>query len=212
MPGTRVSDLARIVERLIAALRPERIDVFGSQARGDARVDSDVDLLVIVPQAETGVQTRVGGVCRSRPAFHVSRHSRHGARRVRVAKPRPRITSRNRAARGPCRLCGLKRWRHHGWPRTSWTSYSSTCPWAVRRERARTENAAPRPASLFVSRRDHLGELDALFGVAEARVEATRASARRAGIERHHAQALRPRPVLRDHDQRAPRRTPVPRR
>lgn len=47
-----VGDLARIVRRLVAALRPERIYVFGSLARGDATPDSDVDLLVVVPRAD----------------------------------------------------------------------------------------------------------------------------------------------------------------
>ena len=37
--------IARIVERF----RPERVILFGSYARGDARPDSDVDLLVVMP-------------------------------------------------------------------------------------------------------------------------------------------------------------------
>jgi len=43
--------LAEIVRRLVAACRPERIYLFGSQARGDAGPDSDYDLLVVVPSA-----------------------------------------------------------------------------------------------------------------------------------------------------------------
>jgi uncharacterized protein len=42
-------ELARILQRLIDALQPERIHVFGSQACGDTTPDSDVDLLVVVP-------------------------------------------------------------------------------------------------------------------------------------------------------------------
>lgn len=38
------------VRRLVAALRPERIYLFGSRARGDADQDSDFDLLVVVPE------------------------------------------------------------------------------------------------------------------------------------------------------------------
>lgn len=38
------------VQRLVAALRPERIYLFGSRARGDADQDSDFDLLVVVPE------------------------------------------------------------------------------------------------------------------------------------------------------------------
>ena len=42
--------LAEIVRRLIEALHPERIYLFGSRARGDAGRDSDYDLMVVVPQ------------------------------------------------------------------------------------------------------------------------------------------------------------------
>lgn len=41
--------LAEAVRRLAETLNPERIYLFGSQARGDATDDSDYDLLVIVP-------------------------------------------------------------------------------------------------------------------------------------------------------------------
>lgn len=48
----KVQELAGLVEQLIAALQPEQIYVFGSQARGDARPDSDVDLLIVVPPTD----------------------------------------------------------------------------------------------------------------------------------------------------------------
>ena len=41
--------LAEIVRRLVAALRPERIYLFGSKARGEDDPDSDYDLMVVVP-------------------------------------------------------------------------------------------------------------------------------------------------------------------
>ena len=41
--------LDEIVRRLVAAYQPERVYLFGSHARGDAGPDSDLDLLVIVP-------------------------------------------------------------------------------------------------------------------------------------------------------------------
>jgi predicted nucleotidyltransferase len=44
--------LRAIVARLVAALRPERIYLFGSRARGDATADSDYDLLVVVPASD----------------------------------------------------------------------------------------------------------------------------------------------------------------
>jgi predicted nucleotidyltransferase/HEPN domain-containing protein len=42
--------LAEIVRRLVEALDPERIYLFGSRARGDAREDSDYDVMVILPE------------------------------------------------------------------------------------------------------------------------------------------------------------------
>ncbi|MBI2941886.1 MAG: nucleotidyltransferase domain-containing protein [Chloroflexi bacterium] len=45
-------ELARLIERLVAALAPERVYVFGSQARGDATPESDFDLLVVVPESK----------------------------------------------------------------------------------------------------------------------------------------------------------------
>jgi predicted nucleotidyltransferase len=41
--------VSEIVLRMRAAGRPERIVLFGSRARGTARADSDIDLLVIEP-------------------------------------------------------------------------------------------------------------------------------------------------------------------
>lgn len=41
--------LTEIVARIRAALQPERIVLFGSRARGNARARSDFDLLVIKP-------------------------------------------------------------------------------------------------------------------------------------------------------------------
>jgi predicted nucleotidyltransferase len=45
----RIDDAVRI---LAEAAHPARIVLFGSHARGDARPDSDVDLLVIEPRVE----------------------------------------------------------------------------------------------------------------------------------------------------------------
>ena len=42
------SVLAETVRRLVAALEPERIYLFGSVARGEAGPDSDYDILVLV--------------------------------------------------------------------------------------------------------------------------------------------------------------------
>jgi predicted nucleotidyltransferase len=40
--------LRAIVERLVAALQPERIYLFGSRARGTGTAESDYDVLVVV--------------------------------------------------------------------------------------------------------------------------------------------------------------------
>lgn len=42
--------LAEIVRRLVEALSPERIYLFGSRARGEAAEESDYDVLVVVVQ------------------------------------------------------------------------------------------------------------------------------------------------------------------
>ncbi len=39
--------LQEIVRRLVGAIDPDRIVLFGSRARGDARPDSDLDLLIV---------------------------------------------------------------------------------------------------------------------------------------------------------------------
>lgn len=47
----RDTHLDRLVERIVAAMQPDAIYLFGSRARGDARPDSDYDLLVVVPDS-----------------------------------------------------------------------------------------------------------------------------------------------------------------
>ena len=41
--------LPLIKRRIVRGFRPDRIVLFGSQVRGDARLDSDADLLVVIP-------------------------------------------------------------------------------------------------------------------------------------------------------------------
>jgi predicted nucleotidyltransferase len=54
MSEIKVEDsiLKEIVSRLVEALRPERIYLFGSHGRGEPGPDSDYDLLVVVSGAE----------------------------------------------------------------------------------------------------------------------------------------------------------------
>lgn len=44
--------LQEIVQRIETVVQPERVILFGSRARGDARSDSDFDLLVIAESEE----------------------------------------------------------------------------------------------------------------------------------------------------------------
>jgi predicted nucleotidyltransferase len=49
MSSAQAEALDRALARIVAVMRPEAIYLFGSRARGDARDDSDYDLLVVVP-------------------------------------------------------------------------------------------------------------------------------------------------------------------
>jgi len=49
---SQAGELVRAVNRLVDRFRPDLIYVFGSQARGTLRPDSDIDVLVVVPSAE----------------------------------------------------------------------------------------------------------------------------------------------------------------
>jgi predicted nucleotidyltransferase len=50
-PG-RAADLTDAVNHLVEAFAPDRIYVFGSQARGTPTPDSDIDILVVVSRAD----------------------------------------------------------------------------------------------------------------------------------------------------------------
>ena len=52
--------IRRLTDLLIATARPNRIIMFGSQARGEAGEDSDLDVMVV----EEGVSDRVGEMVR----------------------------------------------------------------------------------------------------------------------------------------------------
>ena len=42
--------LNELVRRIVAEVHPLRVVLFGSRARGEARADSDVDVLVLMPE------------------------------------------------------------------------------------------------------------------------------------------------------------------
>ncbi len=50
--------LARMVDAIVAEVSPERVILFGSQARGDQERQSDVDLLNIQPEPFNTVRKR----------------------------------------------------------------------------------------------------------------------------------------------------------
>lgn len=50
--NTERSVIEEMVRRLVQALQPESIYLFGSKARGDGNADSDFDLLVIVEASD----------------------------------------------------------------------------------------------------------------------------------------------------------------
>jgi len=57
MAGEQTDVLDRMVARVVRAMAPEAIYLFGSRARGDAAADSDYDFLVVVPD-DTPVEQR----------------------------------------------------------------------------------------------------------------------------------------------------------
>lgn len=51
--------IAQMVRRIVEQFDPLQIILFGSRARGDARPDSDVDLLVVFPYVENSFTAAV---------------------------------------------------------------------------------------------------------------------------------------------------------
>lgn len=51
--------ISEMTERIVQRFHPVRVILFGSHARGDARPDSDVDLLVVLPQVENKRESAV---------------------------------------------------------------------------------------------------------------------------------------------------------
>lgn len=52
LPAKQPPYLTEVVDRIVHKFHPVRIILFGSWARGTAREDSDLDLLVVLPKVE----------------------------------------------------------------------------------------------------------------------------------------------------------------
>lgn len=52
IPRTIDSCLSTAIDQLAASIAPERIVLFGSYAHGTPRADSDIDLLLVMPDAD----------------------------------------------------------------------------------------------------------------------------------------------------------------
>ena len=58
-PPSVSEQIDRMVKRIVKNFDPEKIILFGSHARGDAGLDSDVDLLVVMPVEGSIVELRL---------------------------------------------------------------------------------------------------------------------------------------------------------
>jgi predicted nucleotidyltransferase len=71
---TRQEAIAEITRQLVEYYRPVRVYLFGSEARGDAGPDSDLDFLVVVPDDTSEEVMRSGEVYSRVAGLNVSRN------------------------------------------------------------------------------------------------------------------------------------------
>jgi len=63
-PSTSAPDLQAVTAALVGVQpRPSRVVLFGSRARGQARPDSDIDRLVVMPQPTLTANERTSTSC-----------------------------------------------------------------------------------------------------------------------------------------------------
>jgi len=65
----RREDIQRVVDTLARQFKPQRVILFGSQARGDATDDSDVDLLIVLAFSDSPYRMTSAMLRAIRPAF-----------------------------------------------------------------------------------------------------------------------------------------------
>ena len=63
---------AELLDSVVAYFHPRRIILFGSQARGDANPDSDIELVVILDDAAPPEKTTLKAGYESRRGYHRS--------------------------------------------------------------------------------------------------------------------------------------------
>jgi predicted nucleotidyltransferase len=84
------SSLQSLTEKIVAEFTPEKIILFGSQAHGSPRADSDVDLLVILDFEGSSFRKSLDILNRIDPRFPIdliARHPEETARRYAQGDP-----------------------------------------------------------------------------------------------------------------------------
>ena len=80
-----MSKVEEFVHRLVDEYEPEKVILFGSYAYGEVTDDSDVDLLVVMPQERSDARKSVEIRSKLRPGFPLDllvRSAEHVAQRV----------------------------------------------------------------------------------------------------------------------------------
>ncbi|MBI2433327.1 MAG: nucleotidyltransferase domain-containing protein [Candidatus Hydrogenedentes bacterium] len=85
-----LSEIEQLAEHIAREFDPDKIVLFGSYADGTATVDSDVDLLVILPFEGRNLDKSVEILVRTNPSFPIdllARKPEDTERRYRLADP-----------------------------------------------------------------------------------------------------------------------------
>ena len=66
-----LTDIQDFVANLAREFLPEKVILFGSYAAGNARAESDIDLLVVMPEEVSGVRVAADIITRLKPVLPV---------------------------------------------------------------------------------------------------------------------------------------------